>query len=133
MHARAGRACGRGGWHEVTARGSGATLGKSDVPNVSVSKELTRYPQDLLTSPLDLRTAHFEVRAGSGLVATEAAAGLLSSSPLRGLDRFTSAYTDLVSRTTLTPAFALLAIVLSMLLGGLHAFAPGHGKTLMAA
>jgi len=35
--------------------------------------------------------------------------------------------------TTLTPAFALLAILLSVLLGGLHAFAPGHGKTLMAA
>jgi nickel/cobalt exporter len=33
----------------------------------------------------------------------------------------------------LTPGFALLAVLLSVLLGGLHAFAPGHGKTLMAA
>ena len=124
---------GRVGWHEVTAVGNGTTLAGSDVPRSSVSKELTLYPQDLLTSPLDQRTARFEVRAGSGLVAAVTAAGALSSSPLRGLDSFTNAYTNLVSRTTLTPAFALLAIVLSMFLGGLHAFAPGHGKTLMAA
>jgi nickel/cobalt exporter len=124
---------GRVGWHEITAVGNGTTLAGSDVPTSSVSNELTRYPQDLLTSPLDQRTAHFEVRVGSGLVATEAAARVLSTSPLRGLDRFTRTYTNLVSRTHLTPAFALLAILLSMLLGGLHAFAPGHGKTLMAA
>ena len=124
---------GRVGWHEVTAVGNGTTLAGSDVPRSSVSKELTLYPQDLLTSPLDQRTARFEVRAGSGLVAAVTAAGSLSSSPLRGLDSFTNAYTNLVSRTKLTPAFALLAIVLSMFLGGLHAFAPGHGKTLMAA
>jgi nickel/cobalt exporter len=124
---------GRVGWHEVTAIGNGTTLSGSDVPRSSVSKELTHYPQDLLTSPLDQRTARFQVGAGSGLVAAQTVAGALSSSPLRGLDRFTTAYTNLVSRTTLTPAFALLAIVLSMMLGGLHAFAPGHGKTLMAA
>jgi nickel/cobalt exporter len=124
---------GRVGWHEVTAIGNGTTLSDSDVPQSSVSKELTQYPQDLLTSPLDERIARFRVRAGSGLVAAETVAGALSSSPLRGLDRFTTAYTTLVSRTTLTPAFALLAIVLSMMLGGVHAFAPGHGKTLMAA
>jgi nickel/cobalt transporter (NicO) family protein len=124
---------GRVGWHEVTARGNGTTLTGSDVPQSSVSRELTHYPQDLLTSPLDQRTARFQVRAGSGLVAAVTAAGALSSSPLRGLDSFTNAFTSLVSRTSLTPAFALLAIVLSMFLGGLHAFAPGHGKTLMAA
>ncbi|MEO6142673.1 MAG: hypothetical protein ABIP19_01730, partial [Dermatophilaceae bacterium] len=124
---------GRVGWHEVTARGNGTTLAGSDVPERSISKELTLYPQDLLTSPLDQRRARFEVRAGSGLVTQETARGALSSSPLRGLDRFTNTYTDLVSRTTLTPSVALLAILLSVLLGALHAFAPGHGKTLMAA
>jgi nickel/cobalt transporter (NicO) family protein len=130
---RAATTSGRVGWHEVTAIGNGTTLAGSDVPRRSVSQELTLYPQDLLTSPLDQRTARFQVRAGSGLVAAETVAGALSSSPLRGLDRFTTAYTNLVSRTTLTPALALLAIALSMMLGGLHAFAPGHGKTLMAA
>ena len=130
---RAATTSGRVGWHEVTASGNGTTLAGSDVPQSSVSKELTRYPVDLLASPLDQRTARFDVRAGSGLVAAETAAGALSSSPLRGLDRFTNAYTDLVSRTHLTPGLALLAILLSVLLGGLHAFAPGHGKTLMAA
>jgi len=130
---QAGTTNGRVGWHEVTAIGNGTTLAGSDVPQGSISKELTHYPQDLLASPLDQRAARFQVRAGSGLVAGETVAGALSSSPLRGLDRFTTAYTNLVSRATLTPAFALLAIVLSMMLGGLHAFAPGHGKTLMAA
>ena len=123
----------RVGWHEITATGNGTSLAGSDAPQLSVSKELTLYPEDLLTSPLDQRTARFEVRPGSGVVGAENSVAGLSSSPLRGLDRFTNSYTDLVSRTTLTPGFALLAIVLSMLLGALHAFAPGHGKTLMAA
>jgi len=124
---------GRVGWHEVTARGDGTTLVQATVPERSISKELTRYPQDLLSSPLDQRTASFEVRAGSGRVTAGSASEGLAASPLRGLDRFTDSYTNLVARNTLTPAFALLAIALSVLLGGLHAFAPGHGKTLMAA
>ena len=124
---------GRVGWHEVTARGEGVTLVDSTVPADSPSKQLTAYPQDLLTSPLSQRTATFTVRAGSGQTAEAKPAGPMSSSPIYGLDRLTTVYTGLVSRTSLTPGYALLALLLSVVLGAMHAFAPGHGKTLMAA
>ena len=124
---------GRVGWHEVTARGEGVTLVDSTVSADSPSKQLTAYPQDLLTSPLSQRTATFTVRAGSGQTAEAKPAGPMSSSPIYGLDRLTTVYTGLVSRTSLTPGYALLALLLSVVLGALHAFAPGHGKTLMAA
>ena len=124
---------GRVGWHEVIARGDGVTLAASDVPATSPSGQLRRYPADLLASPLDQRSARLDVTAGTGVVSGEQVGGSTGAGVLYGLDRLTTAYTALVSRATLTPAFALLAVVLSMLLGALHAFAPGHGKTLMAA
>ena len=124
---------GRVGWHEVTARGDGVRLAGSDVPSISPSGQLRQYPADLLASPLNQRSARFEVTAGTGVVSGEQADGSTDKGVLYGLDRVTTAYTALVSRATLTPAFALLAVVLSILLGALHAFAPGHGKTLMAA
>lgn len=124
---------GRVGWHEVTARGDGVRLAGSDVPSVSPSGQLRQYPADLLASPLNQRSARFEVTAGTGVVSGEQGDGSTDKGVLYGLDKVTTAYTALVSRATLTPAFALLAVVLSILLGALHAFAPGHGKTLMAA
>ncbi|OSC52314.1 hypothetical protein B5181_38880, partial [Streptomyces sp. 4F] len=39
------------GWREITARGDRTTLTASDVPETSVSRELTRYPQESLASP----------------------------------------------------------------------------------
>ena len=121
------------GWHEVTARGDGVNLVDSSVPADSPSKQLTAYPQDLLASPLDQRSAQFTVRPGAGGVAGASVPGTALGASGYGLDGLTTAYTDLVSRTSLTPGFAFLALVLSMALGAMHAFAPGHGKTLMAA
>jgi len=121
------------GWHEVTARGDGVSLVDSTVPADSPSKQLTAYPQDLLASPLDQRSAQFTVRPGAGGAAGASVSGTVLGASGYGLDGLTTAYTDLVSRSSLTPGFALLALVLSMVLGAMHAFAPGHGKTLMAA
>jgi ABC-type nickel/cobalt efflux system permease component RcnA len=51
----------------------------------------------------------------------------------RGLDGATRAFTDLVARQQLTVGFGILALGLAVGLGAIHAFAPGHGKTVMAA
>lgn len=51
----------------------------------------------------------------------------------RGTDRWTQALTGLVARHELTVGFAALALGASLLLGAMHALAPGHGKTMMAA
>ncbi|MFF3948735.1 nickel transporter [Streptomyces sp. NPDC001902] len=120
------------GWREITARGDRMTLHDADVPGTSVSRRLTAYPKDLLSSPADERAAGFRVTPGGPALAAEddaPAAGVLP----RGADRWTQALTDLVSRHALTPGFAALALLTALALGAMHALAPGHGKTLMAA
>jgi ABC-type nickel/cobalt efflux system permease component RcnA len=50
-----------------------------------------------------------------------------------GVDRLTAAFTGLVGERSLSPGFAVVALVLAVGLGAGHALAPGHGKTVMAA
>ncbi|MFJ2258982.1 nickel transporter [Streptomyces sp. NPDC087844] len=121
------------GWREVTARGDRTTLTSSDVPEKSVSGELSEYPAKLLSSPADTASASLRVRPGGPALVEENADAPASSVLPRGADRFTRALDDLVSRHDLTAGFAALALGIAVLLGALHALAPGHGKTIMAA
>ncbi|MFC8369622.1 sulfite exporter TauE/SafE family protein [Streptomyces sp. NPDC057239] len=123
------------GWREITARGDRTTLTASDVPKSSLSGELTRYPEKLLSSPADTRTAALRVRPGGpALAEAEEEADAPASAVLpRGADRWTRALDDLVARRDLTAGFAALALLIAVGLGATHALAPGHGKTLMAA
>ncbi|MFJ9021466.1 nickel transporter [Streptomyces sp. NPDC102259] len=121
------------GWREITARGDRMTLTDSDVPKKSVSSELTSYPKELLSSPADTSIASVRVRpGGAALVEADRDAPAASVLP-RGADRWTRALDDLVARQDLTVGFAALALVIAIVLGALHAVAPGHGKTIMAA
>ncbi|WP_225641780.1 nickel transporter [Streptomyces werraensis] len=124
------------GWREITAQGDRATLAASDVPEASLSARLTRYPEDRLVSPPDTRTASLRIRPGGPALAAggadEADAPASAILP-RGADRWTRALDDLVARRDLTVGFAALALLLAVVLGAMHALAPGHGKTLMAA
>ncbi|MFE7036660.1 sulfite exporter TauE/SafE family protein [Streptomyces sp. NPDC057621] len=121
------------GWREVTARGDRMTLTSSDVPEKSVSGELSKYPAELLSSPADTASASLRVRPGGPALVEEETDAPASSVLPRGADRFTRALDDLVSRHDLTLGFAALALGIAVLLGALHALAPGHGKTIMAA
>jgi nickel/cobalt transporter (NicO) family protein len=128
---------GRIGWREITAVGDGATLEATDVPDTSTSARLTTYPEDQLSSPLDRRTATLRFHPGgwnrrvaagrSGVDRATAPAGR------SGVDRATAAFTALVGERSLSPGFAVLALLLAVGLGAAHALAPGHGKTVMAA
>ena len=124
---------GRLGWREVTAAGDGVTLVESDVPARSLSRTLTVYPQDLLSSPLETSSADLVLRPGGARLGTAGrvadSGGLLP----RGLDRLSLRLTGLVSERDLTAGFALTALALAMGLGAMHAVSPGHGKTVMAA
>ncbi|MFF7896739.1 nickel transporter [Streptomyces sp. NPDC007907] len=124
------------GWREITARGDRMTLAASDVPEKSVSDELTSYPEELLSSPADTASAALRVRPGGAALAEED--GEESDAPAasvlpRGADRWTRALDDLVARQDLTAGFAALALLIAVVLGAMHALAPGHGKTIMAA
>ncbi|MEU3276476.1 nickel transporter [Streptomyces antibioticus] len=122
------------GWREITARGDRTTLTSSDVPETSVSGELTSYPQELLSSPADTATASLRVRPGGPALTEDDRRDAPGASVLpRGADRWTRALDDLVARQDLTLGFAALALVIAVGLGAMHAVAPGHGKTIMAA
>ena len=64
---RDGNYAGRLGWKEIVSTGNGqAQLRSSSVPKISVSNQLRSYPQDRLTSPLDMTEASVTVVAGPG-------------------------------------------------------------------
>ncbi len=133
----------RVGWHEITATGDGAQLIDSPVPQVSVTDGLRQYPADLLSSPLDVRDATFDVQPGPGTstVSDEAA----PDDPTKGLtnvgtgwfsgvlDGVQNTFDDLIGRRDLTLGVGFLAVGLALVLGASHAVLPGHGKTVMAA
>ncbi|MFJ9149712.1 sulfite exporter TauE/SafE family protein [Streptomyces sp. NPDC102270] len=121
------------GWREITARGDRMTLTRSDVPTKSVSNELTTYPRELLSSPADTVTAALRVRPGGAALGEERSDAPAASVLPRGADRWTRALDSLVARHDLTVGFAALALLIAVVLGAMHALAPGHGKTLMAA
>jgi len=123
---------GRIGWREITATTDKTTITSSSVPRVSASAELTKYPQDLLASPLAVTTATVRFRPGGAAAAGERTAAVSTILP-RGVDRATQAFTSFIARRRFTVTFFLAAVALAIVLGAIHALAPGHGKTVMAA
>jgi nickel/cobalt exporter len=124
----------RVGWREITAVGDRTTVLRSDVGPATISDRLTTYPDDLLSSPPDQRGATVRVRPGGP--PAPAVPGIVPGARVaqpRGLDAATRSFTNLVARQELTVGFGILALGLALVLGAIHAFAPGHGKTVMAA
>ncbi|MET8951393.1 urease accessory protein UreH domain-containing protein [Streptomyces sp. NPDC004393] len=120
-------------WREITARGDRMTLTGTDVPKTSVSHELTSYPKDLLSSPADTVKASLRVRPGGAALVDDRRDAPAAAVLPRGADRWTEALNNLVAQHHLTVGFAALALLIAIGLGAMHALAPGHGKTLMAA
>ncbi|MGA5757456.1 nickel/cobalt transporter [Nonomuraea bangladeshensis] len=124
------------GWREISAAGDGVRLSGSTVPAASVSDELRAYPEDLLSDPLDQRTATFTASAGGPATGGSGTApgGLATGGPVgevfAALDR---TFTGLIGSDALTLPLGLLAVGLAVVLGAGHALIPGHGKTVMAA
>jgi ABC-type nickel/cobalt efflux system permease component RcnA len=121
-----GNFAGRVGWREVTAIGTeGTALARSSVPARSVTDRLLAYPQDPLSSPLDVREAAVTFEAGvaapMGRDGRAASAGRPGTTG-GGLAGLVGASESMI-----------LALLLAFAFGALHALGPGHGKTLMAA
>ncbi|MDP9265990.1 MAG: nickel transporter [Chloroflexota bacterium] len=117
------------GWREITARGDGAAL-RTELPTESISARLMSYPQDLFSSPPDVRRAEIRITpTGSG-----ASSDAVAETNLPGIvARPTDALASLITRTDLGPLGFVLALAAATGLGALHALSPGHGKTVMAA
>ncbi len=117
------------GWREIVARpgDGGAELRSASVLALDQTDELRAYPEDLLSSPLDVREARlaFVPGVGTGTASTASRGG--------PLERPADAYAALASAEELTPSVILFSLVAAMALGALHALSPGHGKAVVAA
>jgi ABC-type nickel/cobalt efflux system permease component RcnA len=120
---------GRVGWREITAVGQdGAALSGSSVPAGSVSDALRAYPDDLLSSPLDVREATASFAPGDSTPVPGSSVGSVASGR-PGVEG--GPFAGLLSNRGAGLMLAGVAIAIG--LGAWHALLPGHGKTLMAA
>jgi len=115
------------GWREilVVAVNDGRIL-ESDVGGTDLSSELRRYPNNLLSAPLDRRRARFMFVPGSTKV---------PPSPLSPAGAVTrgGGFAALVTRSPSSPLALLGVLAVGLAFGAVHALGPGHGKTVMAA
>jgi nickel/cobalt transporter (NicO) family protein len=124
----------RQGWREMFAVSEGVAL-TTTLPTSSPTNVLRNYPSGAIGAPSDVRSARINFRSGHGLFMKSPASPVLAQTKpvTRGNDGLTNRFQSLVARKTLSPVFAIGAALLAMLLGGFHALAPGHGKSMMAA
>lgn len=124
------------GWREIVVRGGdGVTVPVSDALTASVTNGLTSYPDDQLSSPLDMRSAGFELAAGDGGTA-QVVEPNRTSEVAESTTRSTGATDWLAERlaeTELTPGLIAILLLLAAGWGAIHALSPGHGKAVVAA
>jgi nickel/cobalt exporter len=120
----------RVGWRELTATGYGVQPRGAAPPPQSASDELRAYPEDLLLSPLDVRSARFDTAPGADTRAG-APATRLPAATTGWIGHAEARLRGLVG-DHLTVWVGLLAVLLAIVLGAAHAALPGHGKTVMA-
>ena len=119
------------GWREIVVRpAEGVTLLESTAPTEDVTDELRSYPDDLLSSPLDLSEASFSFVPGSGATAPPAQQPVAAIEA--GPDRPGGAFVSLITTGDLSLPVIMLALLAALGFGALHALEPGHGKTLIA-
>jgi nickel/cobalt transporter (NicO) family protein len=107
------------GWHEIVF-GADAK---------SRSDELRAYPKDLLSSPLNVRTAATTVAPTS-----DPPPGLTHGKALQAPDRVAdSGFASLIVHDHLSTGFVALSLLIAMFWGAAHALSPGHGKSIVAA
>jgi ABC-type nickel/cobalt efflux system permease component RcnA len=124
----------RVGWKEIVVRpADGVVLSSSTASAEDVSRELTVYPQDLLTSPLDVRSASATFDATNGIPAPAVDASAIGPAPETAVERPGSGFASLIDNRRITLPVVLIALAAAFGFGALHALEPGHGKTFVAA
>jgi nickel/cobalt transporter (NicO) family protein len=120
---------GRVGWKNVIVAAGKGTAVKSSVPATDPTHGLRLYPADMLSTPLDRRTATFSVTPGSGTVSAPRGPDAGATTTNRSGDGLAGVFAD---------AAAGKGVLLFLLLaafgwGAVHALSPGHGKAMVAA
>ena len=122
------------GWREIVVRGGpGVDITDSTASSQDVSNELLNYPQDALSSPLDVRDARFSFKPGAGSAAVAAPDPDYVRATRGTPDSTLSQYSDLIAKDKLSIGAVALALLAALGFGAIHALSPGHGKTIVAA
>ena len=117
---------GRIGWKAVVVEPGRGTAVRSSAPAGDPTDGLRRYPEDLLKSPSDVRSASFAVSPGTGTVdAPDAPRGEDS-----GGDH---GFADVFSDAAAGKGVLILLLLSAFAWGAIHALSPGHGKAMVAA
>ncbi|MGL5080435.1 MAG: nickel/cobalt transporter [Microcoleaceae cyanobacterium] len=137
------------GWREITVTAHQVPIqGKFTAD--SITRRLTEYPTDLLSSPLNQRQIAFEINPELTAVqsvvqpATEPIAPSVTHSPPLAIPahqrakqaltgRSNTMFTRLIRLEKPTLPTVLVALAIAFVWGGLHALSPGHGKTVVGA
>jgi nickel/cobalt transporter (NicO) family protein len=118
----------RVGWKTVVAQPGKGTAVRSTAPSGDPTDGLRHYPKDMLSSPLAERTATFTVTPGTGTLTAPKAVGGPTTTDRSG-DGFAGVFADAAAGK----GALLLLILTAFAWGAVHAFSPGHGKTMVAA
>ncbi len=120
----------RVGWKAIVAAPGEGTAVRSSAPSGDPTDGLSRYPEDLLNSPLDRREARFAVEPGDGTLMAPRAEGEETVATRDGGGQgFASLFDDAASGQ----GVLLLLLLTAFGWGALHALSPGHGKAMVAA
>jgi ABC-type nickel/cobalt efflux system permease component RcnA len=120
----------RVGWKAIVAAPGDDTAVRTQAPSADPTNGLRRYPEDLLSSPLDRREASFSVTAGDGMLIASRAEGADQVSTSRtGSDGFAG----LFERAAAGEGVLFVLLLAAFGWGAVHALSPGHGKAMVAA
>ena len=122
------------GWREITVTTQDLPF-QGDLPSTSLSKRLTDYPTDLLSSPLNQRQAVFSI-ATSGMSSPKTDLSEPNAFDRQGntsIERSEDPFTRLITLQTLNLPTVLFSLLIAFIWGGFHALSPGHGKTIVGA
>ena len=124
----------RAGWKEIVAvPGNGWRVVQSTAPETNLSQGLLNYPADKIAAPPQLLQAKVTIAPDQSATTISSAApsntAPVATSGFSPRDRFT----QLISTKQITWGFMILALGVAFAMGAVHALAPGHGKTVVAA
>jgi ABC-type nickel/cobalt efflux system permease component RcnA len=104
---------------------------RGEFATTSPSDRLTNFPQDLLSSPPNQRQVEFDITstaAPKNVPFTGGDDNLAVPGSIRQ-----DAFTRLIQLEQINLFTLLIALVVSLVWGALHALTPGHGKTIVGA
>ena len=120
----------RVGWKAIVAQPGEGTAVRTDAPSGDPTGGLRRYPDDLLDSPLDRRSASFRVEPGDGSLVAPRAEG---ERTVTTRDASGQGFAGLFDDAASGEGVLVLLLLAAFGWGALHALSPGHGKAMVAA